>query len=288
MLADCHIHMILDGADWRAALEAQKDSPKDSLIRQKLEQYRAMGYAYLRDGGDRWGVCHRARALAAEYGIEYRSPGFPIYKKGYYGGFIGRGFETMEQYAQLVAQAKAQGADFIKVMISGIMDFDRFGVLSCPGLAPGQIREMVAIAHGAGLAVMAHANGAETVAAAARAGADSVEHGAYLDREALEAMAERGTVWVPTLAAIGNLRGAGRYDPEAVSAILASAQENIGKFAEMGGLLAPGSDAGAWRVCHGRGGLEERALLAQVLGQQTDAILARGTQRLMEVFRPQP
>ena len=56
---------------------------------------------------------------------------------------------------------------------------------------------------------MAHANGAEVVRSAAEAGVDSVEHGAYLDGEALHAMAENGTVWVPTLSTIGNLRGRG-------------------------------------------------------------------------------
>ncbi len=62
---------------------------------------------------------------------------------------------------------------------------------------------MIRIAHGAGRVVMAHASGAQAVLAAAEAGVDSVEQGAYLSGEALEAMAEAGTVWVPTLATIG-------------------------------------------------------------------------------------
>lgn len=65
---------------------------------------------------------------------------------------------------------------------------------------------------------MAHANGARTVEAAAMAGVDSVEHGAYLDTDALRAMRENGTVWVPTLSTIGNLRGTGRFDEAAVAA----------------------------------------------------------------------
>ncbi len=130
-------------------------------------------------------------------------------------------------------------------MISGLMDFDRFGVLTEEGLDEQTIRELVHIAHQEGFAVMAHANGPRTVEAAALAGVDSVEHGAYLDGEALSAMAQAGTVWVPTLSTIGNLRGRDRFDQGAVTAILDSAMENVQKFASLGGLLAPGTDAGA-------------------------------------------
>ena len=99
----------------------------------------------------------------------------------------------------------------MKIMISGIMDFDRFGVLSEPGMDPGEIRQVISAAKARGMSVMAHANGAETVRAAAEAGVDTVEHGAYLNRDALQACADNGVIWVPTLSAIGNLRGKGRF-----------------------------------------------------------------------------
>ena len=170
----------------------------------------------------------------------------------------------------------------MKIMISGLMDFNRFGVLSEPGLPGEEIRELVHIAHEEGFSVMAHANGAETVIAAAEARVDSVEHGAYLNEEALHAMKEAGTVWVPTLSTIGNLRGKGRFQERAVEAILASAQENLASFAAMGGLLAPGTDAGAWAVPHGS--LTEYALLGETLGSRVDDLLAKGLAALREKF----
>ena len=206
MYADCHIHMVLDGVYYKDAIAAHRQGPREDLIRPRLEAYRSLGFTYLRDGGDRWGVGRFARDLAGAYGITYRTPLFPIYKRGHYGGFIGRSFDTMEAYKALVQEVRTEGGDFVKIMISGLMDFDRFGVLTSSPLEPQEIREMIRIAHGAGFAVMAHANGAQAVLAAAEAGVDSVEHGAYLSGEALEAMAEAGTVWVPTLATIGNLR----------------------------------------------------------------------------------
>lgn len=227
-----------------------------------------------------WGA--KARSLAGEYGITYRTPLSPLCAQGHYGGFIGEKYENLSQYAAMVTQKRADGADFIKIMISGLMDFDRFGVLTEDGLPPETIRELIHIAHEEGFAVMAHANGARTVEAAALAGVDSVEHGAYLDTDALHAMRENGTVWVPTLSTIGNLRGTGRFDEAAVAAILESAMENVAAFAAMGGLIAPGTDAGAWAVPHGS--LSEYALLKQALGENAENVLSRGVAEIQRKF----
>lgn len=258
MKADCHIHMVLDGRDWKTAIARHSLCPEERFIRAALEAYRQAGYTYLRDGGDRWGVGARARELAIEYGITYRTPLAPLCRAGHYGGFIGVAYETEKDYARLVVQAREQGADFIKIMISGLMDFRRFGVLTEEGLPPHQIRALIHIAHEEGMAVMAHANGARTVEAAAEAGVDSVEHGAYLDEEALRAMEQAGTVWVPTLSAVGNLLGKGRFPDDQVERILRSAQEGLSRYR---GLVASGTDAGAWAVPHGSG--TEEALLTQ-------------------------
>jgi len=282
MVVDCHMHMVLDGVDWKKAIQRHKHGPDRQFIRQALESYKNLGVEYLRDGGDRWGVGKAAREMAGEFGVQYRTPLAPLCKKGHYGSFIGETYENMREYAALVRKARADGADFIKIMISGLMDFDRFGVLTEEGLPTEEIRELVHIAHEEGFAVMAHANGARTVEAAVKAGVDSVEHGAYLDGDALAAMAEMGTVWVPTLSTIGNLRGKGRFDETAVKAILDSAMENVAVFAGLGGLIAPGTDAGAWAVPHGS--MTETVLLGQAIGDNVDEVLEKGANKIMEKF----
>ena len=276
-MVDCHMHMVLDGEFWRSAIDRHRDRPDIPWIRQILGRYQQLGFTYLRDGGDRWGAGLAARELAGEYGITYRTPLAPLCKQGHYGAFIGTTYADLREYAELVKQTKAAGADFIKIMISGLMDFDRFGVLTEPGLPEVEIRELIHIAHEEGMAVMAHANGARTVEAAARAGVDSVEHGAYLDEAALQAMEEAGTVWVPTLSTIGNLRGAGRFSEEAVEAILESAMENLARYK---GLLAPGSDAGAWNVPHGCRTEEELLIQAGVTRER----LAAGISVIQQKF----
>lgn len=282
MRYDCHMHMILDGQDWRAAIARHREGPEEGFIRRVLEGYRQAGFGYLRDGGDRWNAGKRAREIALEYGIVYRTPLAPLCRKGHYGAFIGKTYENYREYRELVRQQRDEGADFVKIMISGLMDFDRYGVLTDIPREEAEIRELIHIAHEEGFSVMAHANGARTVEAAARAGVDSVEHGAYLDGDALQAMTENGTVWVPTLSTVGNLRGKGRFDEGAVEKILDSALANVKAFANQGGLLAPGTDAGAWAVPHGC--LSEYELLRQVLGKDTDCILDRGIQVIAEKF----
>ena len=279
---DCHMHMILDGEEWKSAIRRHAAAPDEDWIRGILQHYQDEGFVYLRDGGDRWGAGAKARELAKDYGITYRTPLANLCKKGRYGSFIGETYENFKEYTALVRQHRKNGADFIKIMVSGLMDFDRFGVLTDTPLSAQEIRELVHIAHEEGFSVMAHANGARTAEAAAAAGVDSIEHGAYLDDAALHAMRENGTVWVPTLSTIGNLRGKGRFCEDAVVRILESALENVRSFAQMGGLIAPGTDAGAWAVPHGS--LTEYSLLRNALEAQTDAVLEKGFQVIQKKF----
>ena len=282
MRADCHMHMILDGYEWRSAIARHNPVPDESWIRGILKTYQELGFTYLRDGGDRWGAGAKARELAPEYGIIYRTPLAPLCKAGHYGTFIGVKYENLKEYANLVRKHRANGADFIKIMISGLMDFDRCGVLTEPGFPDAEIRELIHIAHEEGFAVMAHCNGARTAEAAAKYGIDSIDHGAYLDADALAAMKEAGCIWCPTLSTIGNLRGKGRFNEDAVQSILKIAMANVSTFAAMGGIIAPGTDAGAWAVPHGS--LTEFELLREAIGENADAVMDRGTQAIIDRF----
>ena len=284
MFADLHIHMLLSGADWRAAIAGHQPSPDDALIRRRLAAYQAAGITYLRDGGDRFGVCLRAKELAPEYGITYRTPAFPIYKNGHYGSFIGRGWSDLTEYHALLAEAKAAGADFIKLMVSGLMDFSACGVLTEEPLTGREMHDLIAAAHDMGYAVMVHCNGVAAVKNAVAAGVDSIEHGAYLDDEACRILAESHTVWVPTLSTIGNLIGSGRYDDGVLRRILHTAQKNVRKVASLGGFVGLGCDAGAFRVDHVEGTFSEEKWLRETLGASADAVLTAAENRVRALF----
>ena len=53
MLVDCHIHMVLDGANWKTAIARHAQAVDEGWIRQTLAHYHELGFTYLRDGGDR-------------------------------------------------------------------------------------------------------------------------------------------------------------------------------------------------------------------------------------------
>ena len=285
MFGDLHIHMILDGVYYRAAIDAHRQQPADNLIRVRLADYQARGIRFLRDGGDAWGVSLQAKALAAQYGIDYRSPAFPIHLQGHYGGFIGRGFSTWQELSALLRQIRQQGGDFVKLMISGLIDFSRPDALTEASPPADSIHRMVAMAHDAGFAVMVHANGDDSVNAALDEKAESVEHGAFLHEETLLRLAQSSAVWVPTLSTVGDLIGSGRYPDEVLRPLLARQQEKAAFVAAHGGLVGLGSDAGAYRVCHGQAALDEYAYLQAALGTQTDAILTRAEETIRRVFK---
>jgi imidazolonepropionase-like amidohydrolase len=272
--------MVLDGRDWKAAIDTHREAPDKALIAKRLESYRQRGYTYLRDGGDRWGAGKLARQLSGDYGITYRTPLAPLCKVGCYGAFIGEVFADLKEYALQVKRQKREGADFIKIMISGLMDFAKPGAIFMEGPTAAEIKQMVHIAHEEGFSVMAHCNGSVPALAAAQMGVDSIEHGAYLNEEALSAMAENKVIWVPTLSTIGNLLRKGRYPDAAVEEILESAMENVVIFRKMGGFVAPGSDAGAWAVPHDAD--TEEAWLVKAGVTKDEQAIAAG--KIMEKF----
>src|ERR1700733_6565404 len=99
---------------------------------------------------------------------------------------------------QKVRQNIKYGVDVIKICATG-------GVLSKgddPQASQYTIEEMRAIvadAHRLGRKVAAHAHGSQGILWASEAGVDSIEHGSYINDEAIAAMKKNGTYLVPTL-----------------------------------------------------------------------------------------
>ena len=281
---ECHGHIFMDGVDYKAARSLHRNAPDTGAIRAHLAAYRSLGVTYYRDGGDALGVSLQAKALAGEYGIRFVTPGFAIHRAGYYGGIVGRSYTTLGEYRSLVAQAKALGADFIKLMFSGLLDFTKYGKLSCPPLPGAEIRALVQIAHGEGLAVMALVNGADAIHAALEAGTDSIEHGYYMDSAGLALLAETGAVWVPTLAAIAPFGDRPGCRREVVERLLGEQADRLREAAALGVQIASGSDAGAFGVPHGGGLMTELDLLERALGPSGAGLVESGNRAVARRF----
>lgn len=279
----------MNGRNYREAVRLHQPQVCEAHIRAVFQAYQDKGIRFVRDGGDFLRVSETAKKIAPEYGIDYRTPLYAIHKKGRYGGIVGLAYETMQEYRRLVEDVQQKNGDFIKIMASGIMDFANGGALSEAPLPEAEIREMISIAHAYGLAVMVHANGAEAVRNAALAGADSIEHGNEADGDSLDAMAAMGTVWVPTLATVCNLKGCGRYPEETLQKLEDRAGRNLCAAWEKGVHLALGSDAGAYRVPHGQGLLDEYEIFQRLLGagEAFDRRLAEGEALIARRFNRQ-
>jgi imidazolonepropionase-like amidohydrolase len=109
-----------------------------------------------------------------------------------------------DEARRAVRLAHKYGATVIKTCATG-------GVLSLadavdtPQLTQGELDALVDEAHALRLKTAAHAHGAEGAKRAIRAGIDSIEHGSFLDDEALDLMKQQGTYYVPTLMAAQGL-----------------------------------------------------------------------------------
>lgn len=142
------------------------------------------------------------------------------------------------------------GADCIKVATSG-------GVLSARDhprhghLRDDELAVLVAEANAAGIPVLAHAQATSGIKAAVRAGIRSIEHGVYLDDEAIEMMLEHGTWLVPTLVAPRGVIAAaeaGAAIPETslrkAREVVEIHRESFRRAVEAGVRVALGTDSG--------------------------------------------
>lgn len=155
-----------------------------------------------------------------------------------------------EEMRRKVRELVRAGADVIKVCTSG-------GVLS-PRDDPrhGHFRDveldvLVAEASAAGKWVMAHAQATDGIKSAVRAGIRSIEHGIYLDDEAIAMMIDRGTYLVPTLIAPrGVLEAADRgvnvppYAIEKTKMVMEIHRDSISRAIAAGVKVAMGTDSG--------------------------------------------
>jgi imidazolonepropionase-like amidohydrolase len=90
------------------------------------------------------------------------------------------------------------GADLIKIMVTGGMAGQHEAV-DTPQLRDDELRAVIEVAHDWGRPTTAHAGSARAIEQALDAGLDCVEHGYSLDEDAVAAMLERKTWFVPTI-----------------------------------------------------------------------------------------
>ncbi|MBZ0302235.1 MAG: amidohydrolase family protein [Anaerolineae bacterium] len=186
--------------------------------------------------------------------------------------------DGVDECRKKVREVLRAGADIIKICSTG-------GVLSPtdhPEFTQFSPEELAVIvqeaAYRRGVKVMAHAQGAEGIKNAVRAGIHSIEHGIYLDDEAIDLMLEHGTFLVPTLLApvavveIAQATGAmPEYGVRKSLEVIEIHRDSIARAHERGVKIAMGTDAGV--MPHGTN-LRELNLMVGIGMSPMEAIVA--------------
>src|SRR5262249_18888565 len=108
--------------------------------------------------------------------------------------------DGVEGVRKAVREQVMYGADWIKYYSDRRYHFEADGVLhSMANFTHEEAKAIVDEAHRLGKKVAAHAIGSDGIAAALRAGVDTVEHGDGLTEQEMDEMVKRGIYWVPTI-----------------------------------------------------------------------------------------
>ncbi len=272
-LIDAHTHLALDSEDFKRSRMLWDDwQTMLPRLEKATDHYLQAGIAHIRDGGDLAGINLKAKRYfynETECGLHIISTGEAVRPKNGYGAFLGRGYSNLMEIESQVENLALSGADQIKVVISGVVSFERYGEVEGPLIPQDELTLATRCAHHKGLKVMAHASSDAAVKLALKAGVDSVEHGYFLRSDSLKIMAEKKIAWVPTIIPVAvQTRMPYSKDRSAhqIDLITRTYEEQIEKLnyaAELGVPLGVGTDAGAFGVGHGVSLVEEMLLFAK-------------------------
>ncbi len=265
-LFDCHTHVVFSHIDlWK--LMQQPFSYRFYEAEKNLRATLDIGITTVRDAGGadlgmkkalqdgliagpRMQISIRMLSQTGGHGDEWLPSGAFAAMFVEYPGSPHALVDGPQEMRRKVRELIRNGADVIKVATSG-------GVLS-PRDDPrhahfrmDELEVLVSEAAAAGMWVMAHAQAADGIKNAIRAGIRSIEHGVYLDDEAVSMMLEKGTYLVPTLVAPQGVISAAEAGAQIPEASLAKAKEvveihreSFRKAVEAGVKVAMGTDSG--------------------------------------------
>jgi len=269
-LIDAHVHLCLDGSPDPITSISKESTAQVTLkaarhARLTLEA----GVTTVRDMGGRDYV-----DVAIRDGIEsglLEGPrviccGKLVCMTGGHGWQFGREASGTDSVREAVREQLKMGVNFIKLIATG-------GVLTKgvdPGVTQFTLEELIAgveEAKKAGRRTATHAQGTEGIKNSLWAGINSIEHGFFLDDEAIELMLEMNAYLVPTLSAPyqiikgGVKRGVPRFAVDKSKSVIKSHFQSVRRAYQAKIPIAMGTDAGAPFNCHGENLIETELLV---------------------------
>lgn len=289
-LINSHVHICSDPTKDFGERPAVSDAKRAMIGLKNLQSHLRAGVTFVRDLGGYNFVELELRDMvkAGEFvAAEMIGAGQSITMTGGHGWTHGRECDGPHEARKAAREQFKAGADLIKLMATG-------GVMTS-GVEPGASQlceaEMAAAIEEAkkrGAKAATHAQGTEGIKNAIRAGVDSVEHGIFLDDEAISMMIEKGVVLVPTLVApfyiveMGEEAGIPSYAVEKSLMVMKSHFESFKKAVQAGVKVALGTDAGTPFNHHGS--VVQELLFMEEAGLSTMEVIEAGTYKAAELL----
>jgi imidazolonepropionase-like amidohydrolase len=281
-MIDCHVHLCIDGsADPMQSL--QKDSAAMITLKAARHAHLSLlaGVTTVRDLGSVNGISGSLRDainLGIVIGPRIVSTNQAVCITGGQGWQFSRQADGADGVRQAVREQIRAGADAIKMMATG-------GVIT-QGVEPGspqftleELKAGAEEAHKAGRKIAAHAQGNEGIKNSLSAGFDTIEHGIFLDDEAIGLLLEKKATLVPTLSAPFNIMEKGEksgipaFIIEKTRKVKDAHVDSIKKAYKAGVAIASGADAGTPFNGHGEN-LRELELLVRIGLSPMEAIVS--------------
>ncbi|MFH5798244.1 amidohydrolase family protein [Haladaptatus sp. CMAA 1911] len=251
-LIDSHIHASMDGRPDVTSLNHDSDMMLSYRATVNLRDALHAGVTTVRDLGSPTTLALDA-ATAVESGLiegpRIVACGQNVVMTGGHGHWMGREADGEAEVKKAVREQLKRGAGVIKCMATGGV-LTEGAVTGSPELDRAELNTLVETAAAKHTPTAAHAHGTEGIKNAVRAGISSIEHGTFMDREAAEMMADRGTYWVPTAKALhgiveqGTEAGIPPYVVEKAEEAAGAFEDAFEYALDAGVTVAMGTDAG--------------------------------------------
>ena len=273
-LIDSHVHLSSDRAGNEGLLSTLTDSPQLGAFETYWNAQKTLraGFTTVRNLGDAGGVLALKEAIARGWvtGPRIVDAGMSISTtSGHMDERLGLreelheavGHENLcdgvEDCRRAVRRQIGRGADVIKIATTGGVN-SRIGAGLGKQMFDDEAKAIVETAHLYGKKVAVHAHGADGIAVALKAGADSIEHGTLMDDETIRLFARSNAYYVPTLSTVNGYleriaRDPNAYSPEVRAKIdwrISITGKALEKAVPAGVKVAFGTDAGVSK--HGR------------------------------------
>jgi imidazolonepropionase-like amidohydrolase len=259
-IIDSHVHLCLDGSPDPVGALIREPDPIITLKAAEFARRTLLaGVTTIRDMGGKGGIDLGLRTAIRSGlipGPRMLASGRLICMTGGHGWQFGREADSPDEVRKAAREQIRAGADIVKLMATG-------GVMT-PDVEPGseqlteeELRAGIQEAHKAGRRTATHAMGTQGILNALRAGIDSIEHGVFLNEEAVSLMVKKNVPLIPTLSALyhiekkGIASGIPAFAVEKTLRLKPFHLESVRMAREAGVQVATGTDAGTPFNMHG-------------------------------------